>query len=159
MTTVTDATEPTVIVAEKPWNKPFPNMDIDSAEFWEGLKRHELLLWTCDECGAAYWPKCYCINHDNEAFAENLSWKPSSGYGRIYSMNRHEYAFHAGFKEDVPYFYALVELDEGPVLSSTIIGEQPAGAISDIGRRVRIVFEDHPNEDMTLPRFELVGEE
>lgn len=149
-------TQPAVIVEKEKWNKPFPNIDADSADFWEGLKRHELLLWTCDECGAAYWPKCYCINHDNKPYAENLSWKPSSGYGRIFSMNRHEYAFHAGFKDDVPYFYALVELDEGPVISSTIIGEQPEDPIGDIGRRVRIVFEDHPGEDMTLPRFELI---
>lgn len=140
------------------WNKPRPNIDADSVEFWEGLKRHELLLWTCADCGAAYWPKCYCRNHDNKPFAANLSWKPSSGYGHIFSMNRHEYAFHAGFKEDVPYFYALVELDEGPVISSTIVGKQPTHPIQDIGRRVHIVFEDHPEDGFTLPRLELVDE-
>lgn len=142
----------------KPWNKPRPNIDADSAEFWEGLKRHELLLWTCGECGASYWPKSFCINHENQPFAANCEWKPSSGYGRIYSMNRHEYAFHAGFKEDVPYFYALVELDEGPVISSTIVGEQPTDPIRDIGRRVKVVFEDHPDAGFTLPRWELVNE-
>ena len=150
--------EAKILPATEPWNKPRPNIDADSEEFWEGLKRHELLLWTCRECGAAYWPKCFCINHDNEPFATNLSWKPSSGFGRIYAMNRHEYSFHAGFKGDVPYFYALVELDEGPVISSTIVGEQPTHPIQDIGRRVRIVFEDHPEEGFTLPRFELVDE-
>jgi len=142
----------------QPWNKPRPNIDADSEEFWEGLKRHELLLWTCNTCDASYWPKSFCINHENEPFAANCEWKPSSGYGRIYSMNRHEYAFHAGFKEDVPYFYALVELDEGPVISSTIVGEQPTDPIKDIGRRVRIVFEDHPDAGFTLPRWELVNE-
>jgi uncharacterized OB-fold protein len=155
---MSNASKPRVIVDDKKWQKPLPNIDSDSAEFWEGLKRHELLLWTCGDCGASYWPMCYCVNHENQPFATNLSWKPSSGYGRIHSMNRHEYAFHAGFKEDVPYFYALVELDEGPVVSSTIVGKQPDGVIAGIGRRVRIVFEDHPGEDMTLPRFELVEE-
>jgi uncharacterized OB-fold protein len=140
------------------WNKPRPNIDADNEEFWEGLKRHELLLWTCSDCGAAYWPKSFCIKHENKPFAENLSWQPSSGNGRIFAMNRHEYAFHAGFKEDVPYFYALVELDEGPVISSTIVGKQPTDPIKDIGRRVRIAFEDHLEEGFTLPRFELADE-
>lgn len=147
-----------VIIDTEIWNKPMPNIDADSAEFWEGLKRHELLLWTCNKCGRRYWPKCYCIEHDNEPFAAQCDWKPASGYGRIFSMNRHEYAFHPGFREDVPYFYALVELDEGPLISTTFVGEQPVDPIADIGRRVRIVFEDHPNEDFTAPRWELIAE-
>jgi uncharacterized OB-fold protein len=150
--------EARVIVDDEPWTKPLPNIDNDSAEFWEGLKRHELLLWTCSECGRAYWPKAYCIEHENQPFAAQSDWKPSSGYGHIFSMNRHEYAFHPGFKADVPYFYALVELDEGPLISSTFVGEQPTHPVADIGRRVRIVFEDHPDKGFTVPRWELIAE-
>ncbi|MFD7443666.1 Zn-ribbon domain-containing OB-fold protein [Streptomyces sp. NPDC059909] len=142
----------------KGWNKPRPNIDADNAAFWDGLTRHELLLWTCDKCGTAYWPKSYCINHENDEFAQKMSWKPSSGMGRIFAMNRHEYAFHPGFREAVPYFYALVELDEGPLISSTIVGEQPTDPIADTGRRVRIAYEDYPEEGFTIPRFELVDE-
>jgi uncharacterized OB-fold protein len=142
----------------KTWTKPRPNVDADNQAFWDGLSRHELLLWTCEKCEAAYWPKSYCINHENNDFAENMSWQPSSGLGRIFALNRHEYAFHSGFKEDVPYFYALVELDEGPLISSTIIGEQPTSVIGAIGRRVRIAYEDHPEEGFTLPRFKLIDE-
>ena len=137
------------------WKKPRPNIDADNEAFWDGLREHQFLLWTCATCGARYWPKAYCQNHDNEPFAQNMSWQPASGRGRIFAMNRHHWAFHPGFKDDVPYTYALIELEEGPLVSSTIVGEQPADVIADVGRPVRAVYEDHPEEGFTLPRFEL----
>jgi len=137
------------------WNKPLPNIDSDSEAFWEGLRQHQLLLWTCSTCGAQYWPKCFCIKHENEPFAENMSWKAGSGRGKIFAMNRHHWAFHPGFKDDVPYTYAIVELDEGPLISSTIVGEQPED-LTAVGRPVRVVYEDYPADGFTVPRFELI---
>lgn len=135
------------------WNKPRPNIDIDNREFWDGLARHELLLWTCDQCGASYWPKTYCIRHPVGAFAETMSWHPASGRGKLFAFNVHHWAFHPGFNDDVPYVYALIELDEGPLISSTIVGRSPAW--TDVGQAVEIVYEDHPEEGFTLPRFRL----
>jgi len=139
------------------WNKPHPNIDLDIEPFWDGLREHQFLLWTCHVCDARYFPKSFCVNHDNEPFAQNMSWQPSSGRGTIFAMNRHHLAFHPGFKDDVPYVYALVELEEGPMISSTIVGEQPE-ELTVLGRGVQVVFEDHPAEGFTLPRFELVTE-
>lgn len=147
----TDSTQPASAVS---WNKPLPNIDKDSEEFWAGLARHELLLWTCHTCGARYWPKTYCVQHDNEPWAANMSWQPSSGRGKLFAYNVHHWAFHPGFSDDVPYAYALVELDEGPLISSTVVGRQPQA--TDVGRPVRVVYEDHPAEGFTLPRFELI---
>lgn len=141
------------------WNpqKPRPNIDADNAEFWDGLRREELLLWTCRTCGAAYWPKCYCIAHENEPFAANMSWEPASGLGRIFTMNRHHTAFNPGFTDEIPYIYALVELDEGPMISSTIVGDPPKDLMA-IGLRVRVVYRHYPAEGFTLPHFEVIGE-
>jgi uncharacterized OB-fold protein len=85
-----------------------------------------------------------------------MSWELSSGRGRLFALNQHHWAFHPGFKADIPYIYALVELDEGPLMSSTVIGEQPPME-GYAGLPVRIAYEDHPNDGFTLPRFELVG--
>lgn len=148
-------TEPTGTVGQPAaWNRPLPNIDQDSEEFWAGLARHELLLWTCATCGARYWPKTYCVHHENEPWAANLSWQPSSGRGRLFAYNVHHWAFHPGFADAVPYTYALVELDEGPLISSTMVGRMPT--MGDVGSPVRVVYEDHPAEGFTLPRFELV---
>ena len=86
-----------------------------------------------------------------------MSWQPSSGPGKIFAMNRHHWAFHPGFKEDVPYTYVLMELDEGPLISSTIVGPQPEDLMA-VGRPVEIVYEDDPAEGFTVPRFRLFDE-
>jgi uncharacterized protein len=154
MTTETTDTEATT---GKRWNKPRPNIDADGEAFWEGLRNHQLLLWTCSTCGAQYWPKAYCTQHENEPFARNMSWQPGSGRGTIFAMNRHHWAFHPGFKDDVPYTYALIELEEGPLISSTIVGRQPSD-LTDVGQAVQIVYEDYPEDGFTIPRFELIDD-
>jgi uncharacterized OB-fold protein len=145
-----------VIVSNEPWKKPLPNIDKDNAPFYEGLKRHQFLLWRCKTCGASYWPKAYCQNHENEPFAANMEWAPSSGRGKIFAFNRHHMAFHPAFQAEIPYVYALIELDEGPLVSSTLVGHRLPGDVYDIGQTVEVVYEDHPAEGFSLPRFRIV---
>jgi uncharacterized protein len=145
-----------IIVVEHKWNKPWPNIDEDNAEFYEGLKAHKLLLWRCNTCGRSYWPKAYCQVHDNEPFAANMGWAEAKGTGTLFTFNRHHWAFHPGFKDDLPYIYALIELDEGPLISSTLIGDKRPKDVYDVGQKVEIVYEDHPNDGFTLPRFRIV---
>lgn len=148
----------TITINDTEWNKPFPSIDHDNQDFWEGLKEHKLLVWKCNECGAIYWPKCYCQNHDNKPYAENCEWVESSGRGKIFAFNIHHTAFHPGFKEDVPYVYAVIELDEGPFISSTIVGDNIPSDIHTVGQKVEIVFEDHPKLGFTLPRFRVISD-
>jgi uncharacterized protein len=141
---------------EMAWNKPLPNIDYDNEAFWEGLKEHRLLVWKCKVCSAAYWPKAYCQNHENEPFAANCEWAEASGRGKIFAFNIHEWAFHPGFKDEVPYVYALIELDEGPLISSRLVGDNQPTDVHSVGQRVEIVYEDHPNEGFTLPKFRII---
>jgi uncharacterized OB-fold protein len=145
-----------VIIATDEWKKPWPSIDHDNRPFWEGLKEHKVLLWTCKTCGRSYWPKAYCQDHDNEPFAANMDWAPASGMGRLFAFNVHHTAFHPGFKEDIPYIYALIELDEGPLISSQLVGDRKPKNIYDVGQRVEVVYEDHPNEGFTIPKFRIV---
>lgn len=146
-----------IITVESAWKKPLPNIDEDNAAFYDGLRQHRFLLWRCTKCGASHWPVCYCQScGENEAFAENMRWEEASGRGKIFAINRHHMAFHPGFKEDIPYIYALIELDEGPLISSTIIGDKLPKDVYDIGQPVEVVYEDHPIEGFTVPRFRIV---
>ena len=146
----------TVVIVESEWKKPLPQIDHDNEGFWTGLKNHKLLLWRCKTCGAWYWPKAYCRNHDNEPFAANMAWAEAKGTGKLFAFNRHHVAFHPGFKNDIPYVYALVELDEGPLISSTLVGDRMPRDVYDVGQRVEIAYEDHPREGFTLPRFRII---
>jgi uncharacterized protein len=135
---------------ETSYNKPLPNIDLDNKPFWDGLAEHKFLLFRCKTCGAWYWPKAYCRNHENEPFMGNLEWTEASGRGKVFSFNIHHWAFHPGFKDDVPYAYALIETDEGPLISTMITGI-PADQVK-VGMPVEIVYEDHPDVGFTLPK-------
>jgi uncharacterized protein len=147
---------PQVITVTSEWKKPRPSIDHDNEAFFEGLKEHKFMLWRCGDCGANYWPKAYCQNHDNKPYAENMRWEESSGRGRIFAFNIHHAAFNPGFRDEIPYYYALIELDEGPLISSTLVGDKRPKEIADVGQRVEVVYEDHPNEGFTLPKFRIV---
>jgi uncharacterized OB-fold protein len=146
-----------VINVTAEWKKPFPNIDHDNAAFYEGLGRHELLLWRCTKCQSWYWPVCYCQHCDNGPFAAQMRWEKSSGKGKIFAFNIHHMAFHPAFQADLPYVYALIELDEGPLISSTLIGDVLPTDVHRVGQKVEVVYEDHPNEGFTLPRFRIIG--
>src|SRR5437764_150802 len=139
-----------MVATDVKYNKPLPNIDPDNEPFWNGLKEHKFLLFRCKTCGAWYWPKAYCKNHDNEPFMANLEWQEASGRGKVFSFNIHYWSFHPGFKDEVPYAYALIELDEGPMFSTTITGCDPQEV--KVGMPVEVVYEDHADVGFTIPK-------
>lgn len=139
---------------QRDYAKPLPNIDGDSREQWEGFKQRRFLLFRCKTCGAWYWPKAFCRNHDNEPLFGNLEWQDASGRGKIFAYNIHRRAFHPGFAEEIPYVYALIELDEGPMFGSNIVGIDPQDVT--IGMPVEVVYEDITDE-YTLPKFRPIG--
>lgn len=140
------------IVDQRPWNKPWPNIDFDSEPFWEGLKQHRFLLFRCKNCGASYWPKAFCIKcDDNDPRYGNLEWQEASGRGTVFSYNIIYYVFHPGFADEVPYAQVVVETEEGPLLSSTLVQCDPESVY--VGMPVEVVYEDHPNEGFTMLRW------
>lgn len=134
-----------------PWNKPLPNVDADIQPFWDGLKEHRFLLFRCKRCGEHYWPAAFCRNHPNEPFFGNLEWADASGRGKVFTFNVHHIAFHPGFQEDIPYVYALIELDEGPLFGTNLIDCDPADV--HIGMPVEVAYRDVPEIGYTLPYF------
>lgn len=127
--------------------KPLPTPSIDSVPFWEGCRRHELLLQRCDACGHILHPpapRC------PECLGTSLTWTKLIGRGRVYSFVVYRRAYHPGFENELPYVVGLVDLDEGPRLISTIVGCDPQAVRCDMP--VEVVFEDVTNE-ATLYKF------
>ena len=121
----------------KPWSKPF----------WQGCKRHELLIQQCQDCKTNFlYPKLYCPN----CLSPNIAWVKSSGRGKIYTFTTvYNYA-PTDFMEDVPYTVAVIRLEEGVQLMSNLIGCAPEQIRCDMD--VEVVFDD-VTEDFTLPKF------
>jgi uncharacterized OB-fold protein len=57
---------------------------------------------------------------------------------------------HPGFRDEVPYVLAIVELEEGPRLTTNIVGVAPEEV--RIGMPVEAVFEP-ATEEITLVKF------
>ena len=132
-----------------PWRGPVPVADIDSAPFWAGLRRHQLLILRCDECRTfvhppqASCPRCLSLAVTPEAV---------SGRGTVYSFTVANREFAPGIKP--PYVVALVDLEDqvGLRLVTNLVNV----AIGDvsIGMPVRVVFCDLEGENATLALFE-----
>jgi uncharacterized OB-fold protein len=134
----------------KPYAKPLPNIDYDIKPFWDAVKEHEFKLFRCKVCGAWYWPVACCRNHENEPFFGNMEWTKASGRGKVFAFNIHYVAFDPAFQDDIPYVYALIELEEGPIIGSNIVGCAAEDVTYDMP--VEVVYEDITPE-YTLPKF------
>ena len=76
-------------------------------EFYDGLKRHELLLQQCSDCGKfRFWPIEMCPFCNSF----NFKWTKCSGKGTVHSYTIQ----HATMP--YPWVVLLVELEEGPRL-------------------------------------------
>jgi uncharacterized OB-fold protein len=138
------------------WNKPVPSIDSDHLPFWNALKEHKFFLFRCGVCNDWYWPVSFCKKHANEPLFGNMTWQEASGKGEIFSFNISYRAFHPGFVDDVPFVYAAIKLDEGPIMSSNIVGCDPKEV--KIGLPVQVVFQDAETNDgyqFTIPWFKL----
>lgn len=130
--------------------------DNDILPFWEGLKRHEFLLYTCKKTGKHYWPMTLCRD-DNDVTLEDMAWVPSSGKGQIFSWVIVHRTNNPAYEADAPYALILVELDEGPLFPTRLSGSPPKAL--RIGQQVEVDYHDVAETGMTLPLFRLSDEE
>lgn len=133
-----------------------PELDDESAPFWEGCARGELLVQACGACGR--WrmpprpmcPSCRSIDH---------TWMPTSGRGTVWSFVVPHPPLLPAYQELAPYNVIVVSLDEDATIR--FVGNlvaSPDGPIDEIdpatiaiGEPVEVVF--HRVEPVTLPRW------
>lgn len=127
------------------YTKPLPVISSLNRPYWEALKRHELRLQRCTDCGqiwyppAPFCPACWC---------DAVTWQRLSGRGTVNSWVVFHQAYFSSFQ--VPYNVAEVELEEGPRLLTNLVEVDPAAI--RIGMPVEVVFEDVTAE-ITLAKF------
>ncbi|MBT8490990.1 MAG: OB-fold domain-containing protein, partial [Deltaproteobacteria bacterium] len=68
----------------------------------------------------------------------------------VYTYVVYHIAYHPGFKGDLPYVVAIVELAEGPRIFTNIIGCSTDEVYCDMA--VEVVWDDVTAE-LTLPKF------
>jgi uncharacterized OB-fold protein len=131
----------------EPAAKPLPEPTPDSKPYWDGLNEGRLLLQQCGACRKIrHYPRPVC----DRCYSMEVAWVEASGRGRVHSWTVAYHPFHAGFKDDLPYIVALVDLDEGVRMNA-----QMRGVAADemrMGMSVQVRFE-RMNEGRTLPAF------
>lgn len=131
------------------YKKPLPEIDgWWHKEFYEGCKRHELLIQQCGDCNKIniYSPRMLCPY----CMSTNLKWKKSNGRGKVYSFTTVMAYPPKVFENDLPYTIGIITLDEGPRIRSNIVGCQPDQIKCDMD--VEVVFDDITDK-FTLPKF------
>ncbi|MFD7436900.1 OB-fold domain-containing protein [Streptomyces sp. NPDC059861] len=125
--------------------RPRPVVSRDNAGFWEGVRRHELLIQRCTGCRTLrfpWLPGC--------AACGGLDWDTvrAAGDGTVHSyVVMHHPPFPAF---GPPYAVGLVELAEGVRIVSNVVGV-PYDKVR-IGMRVRLEFRRYDDE-LVLPVF------
>jgi uncharacterized OB-fold protein len=131
-------------------NRP-PVVSPEALPYWEGADAGKLMMQWCLECGSLNWfPRAFCV----KCSSVRLEWREASGRGSIHSLSVVHRAMDETYEDEVPYVLAVVELEEGALMVTQILGEDRL--VSQIDAPVRVRFE--PTGGHALPCFELVGE-
>ena len=130
--------------------KPLP-VTGEAVEYWDAARNDCYLLQHCSACGIYLVPPVYdCFTC--HAGAEKLEWAEASGRGTLHTFNIYHRAYHPGFVDEIPYNTAIVELAEGPLVTTRIVG--CANDELTVGMPVRVSFVDHNDSpDIRLPVF------
>jgi uncharacterized protein len=124
-----------------------PMLDRDNEQFWAACARGLLLLPRCIPCARLIWyPRSLCTN----CGSRDLEWVECAGRGTIYSFTVTRRAT-GEFASCVPFVYAYVELEEGPVLATNII-DCDVEAVA-IGQPVEAYFDGVEGSTVRVLRF------
>ena len=130
------------------YEKLVPSPTAETQPYWDGLNERRLLLQRCADCGKVrHYPRPVC----DACWSMNVEWVQASGHGTVHSWTVTHYAFHPGFKGDLPFTLVTVDLDEGVRMQARSRGI--ADGELRTGLPVRVAFE-RVKDDLTLPVFE-----
>jgi uncharacterized OB-fold protein len=100
------------------YTKPLPVPSPVTQPFWDGLLEGKLRIQRCEECSKhVFYPRTVC----HHCLSDRLEWVTASGRGTLYSFTVVRRAMNPAFQADVPYVFAIVELEEGPRVTTNVV--------------------------------------
>jgi len=132
---------------------PMPVKTPTTAPFWDALAQHRIVIQYSPSLQAyVFYPRVRAPG----TLADDLEWREISGMGTLYSFTVASRPVSPHFADAVPQLLAIVEWEEGPRFSTEMVNvdidADPAQL--RVGMRVRPVFFDYPEHDVTLLRYE-----
>src|ERR1700761_2373509 len=93
--------------------RPLPLVDDETAFFWAAARQHRLEMQYCDECKKyLHYPRPFCPGR----LSAEMTPRPLSGRGTVYTFTVTEQAFHPYWADRLPYVLIVVDLEEQPGL-------------------------------------------
>lgn len=129
------------------YRKPRPAITALNRPYWDALRRHELSLQRCGECGMIWYPAAPLCPR---CWSRRINWTLASGRGRVNSWVVFHQSYFRGFDSEVPYNVAEIELEEGPRLLTNLV--EVRNEEIRAGMEVEVFFDDAA-PDLTLAKF------
>ena len=127
-------------------DKPLPEPTPVTQPFWDGLREHKLRIqYSPSAQQYVFYPRVLAPR----TLADDLEWREVSGEATLYTFTVADRPTAPPWQDAVPQLLAVVELAEGPRLTTEMVGVDPASL--QVGMRVKPVYEDHP--DITLLKY------
>ncbi len=116
--------------------------------FWEATAEGRFLIQRCGACHkAAFYPRPACP-HCGSA---ELGWEDACGAATVHTFSIARRPTHPKFTGDEPYVVAIVELAEGPHVTTNIVECDPDDVW--IGMPVELVFDEVGDDGYALALF------
>ena len=128
--------------------KPIPRPSTTTRPFWDGLNERKVQIQRCDGCDSwVFYPRTRCPS----CLSDQLIWREVSGRGVLYTYTLARQPTAPHFADETPQQLAVVELDEGVRMTSTLVNVEPSDIV--IGMRLQPYF-DQVTDDVTLLRYQ-----
>jgi len=116
-----------------------------SAPFWDGCRQGELRVQRCPSCGHhQFYPRRHCL----QCGRAGPDWVASGGRGVVVTHTQVHVPLDESWAAEVPYWVALVRLEEGPTLMTNLVDTDQAR----VGMAVTVQFRTRA-DGTTLPVF------
>jgi hypothetical protein len=125
--------------------RPIPRRTPTSAPHFEAAREGRLRIQRCPRDGFFFYPRSRCP----DCLQDDWAWQDVNGRGAVYSFTVDRVGLDPAQRDRLPLVVAIVELEEGPRLTTNIVGCD-AEAVC-IGMSVEVTFEDLGSE--TLIQF------
>jgi uncharacterized protein len=130
------------------YQKPLPATDALTAPYWKAAAEGRLLIQRCASCGhRQFYPRAHCT----ACGTFDPAWEEASGRGVVHTFSVIHRNGSPGFAEEVPYVFAIVELEEGPRMTANVVGVDPDEVVVDMP--VRVTFTP-VSDEIAIPQFE-----
>ncbi|MER6953235.1 MULTISPECIES: OB-fold domain-containing protein [unclassified Streptomyces] len=101
-----------------------PEVDAFTRTYWDAAAEGRLLIRRCGACARPHhYPREFCPH----CWSEDVTWEDASGRATLYTWSVVHRNDLPPFGERTPYIAAVVDLAEGPRMSTEVIGALGAG--------------------------------